>query len=223
MKSSAWFLKSSLNWPVELSMMRWTSSLALLKSSDISVTTLCRAAAAYSARRCCSAAWWRWLITMSTLSVINAPVQATARPAARTFRIRPSRQRRRSRTGSLRRLLGASSLLSASSVSASSSSTGLGLGRSASVRRRRLGFGRSAAVDVGARCISARRLRRPGPACAAGSRALWHARRQQPPPPRRPLPPLPRRAPVRRPRRPTDQDPAAVRRRGQRRSPTRGA
>ena len=35
-------------------MMRWTSSLALLKSSDISVTTLCRPAAAYSAFCCCS-------------------------------------------------------------------------------------------------------------------------------------------------------------------------
>ncbi len=48
-KSAACCSKSVLNWPVELSMMRWTSSSALLKSSDINVTTLCRAAAAYSA------------------------------------------------------------------------------------------------------------------------------------------------------------------------------
>ena len=41
--------KSVLNWPVELSMICCTSSLALLKSSDISVTTLCRPAAANSA------------------------------------------------------------------------------------------------------------------------------------------------------------------------------
>lgn len=53
-KSVACCSKSVLNWPVELSMMRCTSSCAWLKSSDINVTTLCRPAAVYSASNCYS-------------------------------------------------------------------------------------------------------------------------------------------------------------------------
>ena len=44
-----WLLKS----PVELSMMRWKSSLAWLASTDSSTVTPCRAAAVNSVASCC--------------------------------------------------------------------------------------------------------------------------------------------------------------------------
>ena len=50
-KSFARCWKSSLNWPVELSITRWTSSLALLKSKEVMLTTPCLAPATKFATR----------------------------------------------------------------------------------------------------------------------------------------------------------------------------
>src|SRR5690606_28224940 len=90
-KSSAALSNSSRNSPVELSMIRCTSSSARLKSSDIRDTIPCRAAAANSAARCFSASTCWWYQTMYPLAASNRQI-ATMAAARATI---PHRSRNR--------------------------------------------------------------------------------------------------------------------------------
>ncbi len=98
--SGAWLSKSFLKSPVVLSMMRFTSSSAWLKSNDINVTTPWRAAAANSAERCCSATTWWWCQIIHPPAPKRPSDRRITRPAATNFSPIRGSLRRRRRVGS---------------------------------------------------------------------------------------------------------------------------
>ena len=186
-------------------MMRWTSSLALLKSSDINVTTLCRAAAAYSRAA---------LLFGLLVAVVQYHEHAQRNQCGgagdsdsgrKGLQDATARQRRRLPAGSASAGSSAMSFLMAS-VSELLASTGLawvGAATTSDVSVSPWGVVWRSPPPAHRRSLRSRRPASPPgrlrPRDAAGSRGLWRARRRQSPRPRRPRPLLPPPAPVHRP------------------------